>query len=440
MAVGEVIPTESSMLCSVIAIEMTSVRLTVIALLTVLLSTLSTIPSGISQKTYSLTVETKPPLMNLLLAIDGQVFQTASTGKISRIVSAGGHTAKILDTIIPVGLDSRYVFRGWQGTPATKSPEIRFEVNSNTTLVAEFVREHFLHVVSPFNSNTATGQGWHPEGELVRVSINSTFEDKPLISRWNCKGFQLLSESKQVGEGTNSSLIVPISKPVTIVFLWERQYYVDLENSEPLVDPKVLSGARWYSVGAKVNLGVNSPYQTRPDHRYVFDRWQSRGENVAWFDDATSTRTSFLAFGYYKIRAVWKLQFNISFVARGLPEDVKVPVQIWELAPDGSIKESTMRRIEASDSGWFDSNVRLRFNYPQVISTGPFYSYFIKGDATGELTVGLRTSPVGRDYGEQFNIDLFQKVLAVLVVIIPLAAWIIRRLSRSHSLFRYVAR
>ena len=113
---------------------------------------------GGSVLTLKLTV-----LDNVSVTLDGK---QQSPGTISIDIPPGDHTISV-PNMTSIGDSTRLVFGGWND--ASMQTNRTVDLETDTEMAAEYIREYKLTLNSPANAN---GAGWYYEGSVVPISVS----------------------------------------------------------------------------------------------------------------------------------------------------------------------------------------------------------------------------------------------------------------------------
>lgn len=171
-------------------------------------------------------------------------------------------------------LDSktRYFFTGWTdnstGSMVGDSASTFYEVNSNTTLVAEWKTQYYVDIVNSSEVIVEPGSGWYDEDETI--FLRATIKDDKKFIGW--KG---IGPGSYSGEDETEWLKVlgPIIQTPIVHELSYSKLSLESEHGQ-------VFGEGTYMTGSNASFGV-SPSIINHDEwtRYLFVGWESVYEN-----------------------------------------------------------------------------------------------------------------------------------------------------------------
>lgn len=121
-------------------------------------------------QTINVTLLSTAP--NAVIVFDGAEYRTATNGVLQLETRPGEHTLQA-SPLTNLSSNTRIIFAGWED--GSTGPTRRLNLESNTTLSANYRTQYFVNVTSGYGQ--ATGSGWYDAGALAVVSV-----DRPLIS------------------------------------------------------------------------------------------------------------------------------------------------------------------------------------------------------------------------------------------------------------------
>ncbi len=174
---------------------------------------------------------------------------------------------------------TRKVFVNWSGDLTSNSTEITVAMNGPKTIVANWRTEFELRVTS--ERGKPSGQGWMPQGETVRFSIESTINGadsvRYIFTRWT-------------GDYSNTSneASLVMNSPKTVNANWKTQYMVKFRvlgvPNGTIVGIRVnykwwngtapLSFSEWVDAGSNMTFEAPLTIQTGSDS-FVLESWRN---------------------------------------------------------------------------------------------------------------------------------------------------------------------
>ena len=165
--------------------------------------------TGGTTLTLSITIQD-----NISVTIDGK---QQPPGSISLNVTPGFHTISV-PNMTSIDNSTRLVFGGW--SDASMQTNRTDDLEGDTTLAAEYIKEYKLTLISPVN---ATGAGWYYEGSNAQISVPTE----------NSPGLLGLLGAKMVFEGwyengqlktTSNDTSLQMNSPHTWTADWRTDY------------------------------------------------------------------------------------------------------------------------------------------------------------------------------------------------------------------------
>jgi hypothetical protein len=159
------------------------------------------------------------------VTIDGQ---QQPPGSISINIAPGVHTISV-PNMTSLDNSTRLVFGGWND--ASTQPNRTDNLEIDTTLAAEYIKQYKLTLISPVN---ATGAGWYYEGSIAQISV--TPQSSPgLIGTLGAKMvFEGWFENGQL-KTTSNNATLQMNSPRTLTAEWTTDYTIPIAITIVLV-------------------------------------------------------------------------------------------------------------------------------------------------------------------------------------------------------------
>jgi uncharacterized repeat protein (TIGR01451 family) len=291
---------------------------------------------------YTLRVETR--FNNVSISIDGSSIETDSSGVVTVSVLPGVHDVGA-ESPIQISGGSRGLFDRW-GDGDLSNPR-SLNVSSNTSLSVEYKIQFYLTISG--NGGVISGEGWYDRGAIANATAASPCEVVENQSRMVFKSWS--------GDFNSSSLSLTFSmdSPHSLNATWTLQYYLSVASSfgEP-------QGEGWYDSGSKADFSVVSPVEHGNRTRRIFLGWSG--------DYAGNESSGSISMNSPKrLFADWKTEYQLSFAAEGLPENISISIVVNDAYHNGTTPYSY--------SNWFDSGSSVFFAVAPVNITVKWSKY-----------------------------------------------------------------
>ena len=153
---------------------------------------------------------------NISIVVDRAIHRTNYEGEVQIEVGPGIHTIETQE-VVPLGEDSRLVFRNWQN--GVDSNKIIVNVSDDETLNPVYVRQYLVTVDSSYAETE--GAGWYDENTRIRIAI------RPNSLKNNAGIFQ--AEYTFEGwsgdtAGLEPQVEVTVDRPMLVIATWRVGY------------------------------------------------------------------------------------------------------------------------------------------------------------------------------------------------------------------------
>jgi hypothetical protein len=147
--------------------------------------------------------------------VDGAAYPVDPDGSVTMEVRTGPHQVRV-ETMIDHGNGTRSIFREW--SDGSSEADRIVDVKAPTTLlVARYSKEYRVEAISPYGS--VEGDGWHPAGSQITVSVEPTIIDHGNGTRHVFKAWIVDGERH---EASQTPIIA--SNPLRAEALWATEY------------------------------------------------------------------------------------------------------------------------------------------------------------------------------------------------------------------------
>jgi len=151
---------------------------------------------------------------NVSVTVDGK---KQTPGSISINLAPGVHTISV-PNMTSLNDSTRLVFGGW--SDASAQPNRTDNLEADTVLAAEYIKQYKLTLISPVN---ATGAGWYYEGSIIQISINPELS-LGLVGMLGAKThFEGWFENGQLKTRSNVATL-QMNSPRTLTAEWTTDY------------------------------------------------------------------------------------------------------------------------------------------------------------------------------------------------------------------------
>ena len=154
---------------------------------------------------------------NISIMVDGAIHRTDHEGEVQIEVEPGIHTIETQE-VVPLGEDSRLVFRNWQN--GVDSNKIIVNVSDDETLSPVYVRQYLVTVDSSYAETE--GAGWYDENTRIRIAIrpNSLKKNNAGIfqAEYTFEGWS------GDAAGLEPQIEVKVDRPMLVIAIWRTGY------------------------------------------------------------------------------------------------------------------------------------------------------------------------------------------------------------------------
>jgi len=291
---------------------------------------------------YTLRIETQ--FSKVSISIDDSSVETDSNGVITVSVLPGVHNIEA-QSPIQVSERSRGLFDRW-GDGNFSNPR-SLNISGDTSLSAEYKIQFYLTITG--NGGVVSGEGWYDQG----VTVNATAVS-PCNVVENQRRMVFTSWSGDFNS-ESASLTFTVDSPHSLNATWTLQYYLSIASSfgEP-------QGEGWYDSGSSAAFSVVSPVDHGNRTRRIFSEWSGdyAGNELSGSISMDSPK---------RLLADWKTEYQLSFTAGGLPENISISVFVNNAYHNGT--------TPFSYSNWFESGSSVSFAVAPVNITVKWSKY-----------------------------------------------------------------
>ena len=192
---------------------------------------------------------------------------------------------------ISVSTGVRYNFSHWtvDGSPQEFGVyQITIQMAANHTAIAHFKLQHYLIVLSPFDS--PGGEGWYNNGSTAYAMLSEEIVDQGNETRRTFTHWG--------GDSSGSSYIlsdpIVMGAPKTAIAYWMTEYYLTTDTSPSGI--ATIPGEGWYEKSTDVLLTAPSVVS------YQFQNWQldgvSQGVNISITVNMDKPHTAIAVYSY----------------------------------------------------------------------------------------------------------------------------------------------
>jgi len=291
---------------------------------------------------YTLRIETQ--FSNVSISIDDSSVETDSNGVITVSVLPGVHNIEA-QSPIQVSERTRGLFDRW--SDGNLSNPRSLNISGDTSLSVEYKIQFYLTITG--NGGVVSGEGWYDQG----VTANATAVS-PCNVVENQRRMVFTSWSGDFNS-ESASVTFTMDSPHSLNATWTLQYYLSIASSfgEP-------QGEGWYDSGSSAAFSVVSPVDHGNRTRRIFLGWSGdyAGNEMSGSISMDSPR---------RLLADWKTEYQLSFTARGLPENVSISILVNDAYHNGT--------TPFSYSNWFESGSSVTFAVAPVNITMKWSKY-----------------------------------------------------------------
>jgi M6 family metalloprotease-like protein/uncharacterized repeat protein (TIGR01451 family) len=277
---------------------------------------------------YTLRIEAQ--FSNVSISIDDRTVETDLNGVITVSVLSGVHEVGA-QSPIQVSEGSRGLFDRWSDGDLSNPRSLN--ISSDTSLSVEYRIQFYLTVTG--NGGVVSGAGWYDQGATANATA---------VSPCNVVENQRRMVFKSWSGGFNSNspnVTFTMNSPRSLNATWTLQYYLSIASN--FGDPQ---GEGWYDSDSRARFSVFSPVEHGNRTRRIFLRWSGdyAGNELSGSISMDSPK---------KLFADWKTEYQLSFTAGGLPENVSISIVVNNAYHNGTTPHGY--------SNWFESDSSISF-------------------------------------------------------------------------------